>query len=318
MFRTVSLMMVLLVSFSLVSCEAKKNDAADKDKQAAADKEKQAGPEEDLLVAMKDVADLLNKHKDNADAAIAEVKAYSEKNSDKLKSVVEELRKKVDTMTPDEQDKFWEKNATREEYQLWDGAMRRFEDAFPEKYAELEEATDNIQSAGTEDLIEQTDATVNIEATLAEAQAEYKTLEKMDLSAATATDVRDKFVEIKVQAEKVEALYQNVFQNSQDPKVGVESLVKAADLYTLVANQINDLPDVKGLAPADLATSKREVAVPLRAKALELYTSALKFAGEKNVQSEFVEHAKSAVEAAGSPTAPKVPKETTGEAPAPN
>lgn len=325
MFRKVSLMLAILLSLSalsLASCDAKK-----KEEPKVEEKAKASGPEEDLLVAMKDVADILNKNKDDAEAAIKEVKAYSEKNSEKLKSVVEELRKKVDTMTPDEQDKFWEKNTTREEYQLWDGAMRRFEDAFPEKYAELEEATDNIQSAGTEDLIEETDATVNIEAILAEAQAEYKKLEAMDLSAATATDVRDKFVEIKVQAEKVEALYQTVFQNSQDPAVGVESLVKAADLYTLVSNQINDLPDVAGLAPEDLAASKKEILVPLRAKATELYGSALKFAAEKSVENAFVEKAKKAVEAAGTAPAPAdgtpapadgAPAETTGEAPAPN
>ncbi len=155
-----SLAIALMITCLATACDTKsKEEATAKPKEKApaeqgAEKPKGDAPEEELLAAMKTVADLLDQHKGDPDASIGAVKAYIDANQEHLRHVVEKLRAKVDAMSPEDQDVFWKENTSRAEYQLWDGAMRRFEDTHPDHYDQLEAATDTIQSAGADNLIE--------------------------------------------------------------------------------------------------------------------------------------------------------------------
>src|SRR5690606_34171433 len=205
-----------------------------------------------------------------------------------------------DAMSADEQDAFYERNTQREENQLWDGAMRRFEDTHPERFGELEEITDTIQSARTEDLIEEDSVeAVDVAALIVAADVEYKKLEEMTIDGVTKDGLEARFAEIAMQAQKVHDSYQTIFQNTDDPAVGVTSLVKAADLYVLVAKKLRAVESVEGMEASALAERAEAVAKPLEDAAVATYQTAIDKAEEAGVDNEAVTRAKNALSDGG-------------------
>ena len=97
-------LIVLLVSASLAlsGCEAKKpaNEGETANAEKKADKKTAVEPEDELMEAMREVADILTANQADPHAAIAALRAYSTENEERLKVVVENLRAKMDSFLP--------------------------------------------------------------------------------------------------------------------------------------------------------------------------------------------------------------------------
>ena len=296
-----------LSSASFMACEekkeekAEKGEAAEKDKDKG-DKDKADAPEEQLLKAMQDVADLLDKHKEDPELAIAAVRGYVEKNEAALKATVEAVRTKADAMTPEEQDSFWERNTSRDEYQLWDGAMRRFEDTFPERYAELEEVTNTIQSAGTEELIEtdeaDTPAPAAPEEQLEAARASFKAIEENACADLTAENMATKLSEFVAKVAESEALARGAAAASTDGATAVQALRLAGDVNTMSMEKIAAL-EVEGVDADALKAATQSHLDGLKVRATEAYKAAANKAAQESIDNEDLAHINAQLKALG-------------------
>ncbi|MDX9719319.1 MAG: hypothetical protein RBU37_01130 [Myxococcota bacterium] len=290
MLRVAWLAVVVVLSLGLGACKSpeKAEPAKESGKPAEPSSKVEKGPsdapEERLLAAMKDVADLLAEHKTDPKAAIAAVRGYSEKRRDELQAIVEALRVKVDAMSPEDQDVFWEKNTEREEYLLWDGAMRRFEDSYPDLYAELEELTNTIQSAGADHLVEDKDP-IEAKALLTDAETAHEQLLVFSFEGELSVKLDEASDLLKTTLES----YRSAASYADDQAVAVRALVRGAELCTALIERVRALPepgDEKAKASYQALLTMMDTEQPA------LMAEAKKLALEHNVEGEFADKAK--------------------------
>lgn len=294
MLRVVAwLAVVVVLSLGLGACKSpeKAEPAKESGKPAEPSGKVEKGPsdapEERLLAAMKDVADLLAEHKTDPKAAIAAVREYSEKRRDELQAIVEALRSKVDAMSPEDQDVFWEKNTEREEYLLWDGAMRRFEDSYPDLYAELEELTNTIQSAGADHLVEDKDP-IEAKALLTDAETAHERLLAFSFEG-EASELSVKLDETSGLLKSTLESYRSAANYADDQAVAVRALVRGAELCTALIERVRALPE-----PSDekAKASYQALLTMMDTEQPALMAEAKKLALEHNVEGEFADKAK--------------------------
>lgn len=282
----------------LAACDSKKESTDDKGAKATnAPKEtpKASGPEEEMLASMKEVGDLLQANMDDAQKAIDAAREYHTKNEERLKGVMEAMKAKDASLSPDDQKKAWEDFAARSEYNHFYDQMDQFEKRYPDRIVELEELMNTVQSAGEEGRVEVVDNEVDVAATFDAAEKVYGEIEQMSLTGSTADELELSFVEISTKVETAYARYQKVFQNTTDAAQGLRSLVRAAELHLLVASKIEEMPAVEGLDPATLEEAKKRNVEPLRARALELFKAAAASAAEKGIDNDDAKRAAAAV-----------------------